>query len=117
MMQLAAAGSSVWDVLWYRPVPATPVDPGPRRKLWPNAPRWRRCEPSWTEPAATFLLKGGSPSYNHAQADLGSFVLDRAGGALGDRPGQRQLQPAGYFDGRADDGGSTATAPRGTTPW
>jgi hypothetical protein len=35
---------------------------------------------SWTDPNATFLgLKAGSPSANHGQMDLGSFVLDSDG--------------------------------------
>ena len=35
---------------------------------------------SWTDPAATFVgFKGGSPSANHGQMDIGSFVLDADG--------------------------------------
>jgi len=35
---------------------------------------------SWTDPNATFIgLKGGSPSANHGQMDIGSFVLDADG--------------------------------------
>ena len=35
---------------------------------------------SWTDPDATFIgLKGGSPSDNHGQMDIGSFVLDAHG--------------------------------------
>lgn len=35
---------------------------------------------SWTDPDATFVgLKGGSPSDNHGQMDIGSFVLDAQG--------------------------------------
>jgi hypothetical protein len=35
---------------------------------------------SWTDPHATFIgFKGGSPSANHGQMDIGSFVLDADG--------------------------------------
>ena len=35
---------------------------------------------SWTDPEATFVgFKGGSPSANHGQMDVGSFVLDADG--------------------------------------
>jgi hypothetical protein len=35
---------------------------------------------SWTDPHATFVgFKGGSPSANHGQMDIGSFVLDADG--------------------------------------
>ena len=35
---------------------------------------------SWTDPRATFVgFKGGSPSANHGQMDIGSFVLDADG--------------------------------------
>ncbi|MFW6169184.1 MAG: heparinase II/III domain-containing protein [Planctomycetota bacterium] len=35
---------------------------------------------SWTDPDATFVgFKGGSPSANHGQMDIGSFVLDADG--------------------------------------
>jgi hypothetical protein len=35
---------------------------------------------SWTDPNATYVgLKGGSPSANHGQMDIGSFVLDSDG--------------------------------------
>lgn len=35
---------------------------------------------SWTDPQATFVgFKGGSPSANHGQMDIGSFVLDADG--------------------------------------
>jgi len=35
---------------------------------------------SWTDPGATFVgFKGGSPSANHGQMDIGSFVLDADG--------------------------------------
>jgi hypothetical protein len=35
---------------------------------------------SWTDPKATFVgFKGGSPSANHGQMDIGSFVLDADG--------------------------------------
>jgi hypothetical protein len=35
---------------------------------------------SWTDPNATFVgFKGGSPSANHGQMDIGSFVLDADG--------------------------------------
>lgn len=35
---------------------------------------------SWTDPNATYIgLKGGSPSANHGQMDIGSFVLDADG--------------------------------------
>jgi hypothetical protein len=35
---------------------------------------------SWTNPQATFVgVKGGSPSANHGQMDIGSFVLDADG--------------------------------------
>jgi hypothetical protein len=35
---------------------------------------------SWTDPDATYIgLKGGSPSANHGQMDIGSFVLDADG--------------------------------------
>jgi len=35
---------------------------------------------SWTDPDQTFVgLKGGSPSSNHGQMDIGSFVLDACG--------------------------------------
>lgn len=35
---------------------------------------------SWTDPAATYVgLKAGSPSANHGQMDVGSFVLDSDG--------------------------------------
>jgi hypothetical protein len=35
---------------------------------------------SWTDPDLTFVgLKGGSPSANHGQMDIGSFVLDACG--------------------------------------
>lgn len=35
---------------------------------------------SWTDPRAVFVgLKGGSPSANHGQMDVGSFVLDADG--------------------------------------
>lgn len=35
---------------------------------------------SWTDPGATYVgLKGGSPSANHGQMDIGSFVLDADG--------------------------------------
>jgi hypothetical protein len=35
---------------------------------------------SWTDPDATFIgFKGGSPSANHGQMDIGSFVLDADG--------------------------------------
>lgn len=102
MLQLAAAApnKSVWDVLWYRPLPSAPADPGPRCRHWPGA-QVATLRTSWTDPNATFLaLKGGSPSYNHAQADLGSFVLDRDGVRWAIDLGSDNYNLPGYFDGR-----------------
>ncbi|MDH3584949.1 MAG: heparinase II/III-family protein, partial [Phycisphaerae bacterium] len=93
------AGPVGLDLLWHLPRPLTKrLAPLPRIRVWKQVAAGS-IRSSWTDPLATYVaFKGGSPRFNHAQADLGSFVLD----ALGQRwiadLGPDDYNLPGYFD-------------------
>ncbi len=85
------------DLLWHR-------EPSAKGSPLPTNLYWRGLEAatlrsSWTDPGAFFVaFKAGSPRINHAQADLGSFVLDALGERWAHDLGPDNYNLPGYFD-------------------
>ena len=86
---------SALDLLWY-----DPAGTGPKAAGLPLDKYFRGAEVAvmrseWENPQALFVgFKAGDNKANHSHLDVGSFVFDAAGCALGDGPGCGQLQPA-----------------------
>ena len=83
------------DLIWYQRDAKPPQPP-----QWPldtifSSVQCAFSRSSWDDPNAVFLaVKGGDNKVPHAHLDLGSFVLDAGGRALGHRPRSGRLQPA-----------------------
>ena len=87
------------DLLW-RTQPPRDFDAGAQRRAmaWPAVEAFT-MRGSWTDPQTTFVgFKGGHPADNHAQADLGTFVLDAQGVRWAVDLGPDNYNLPGYFD-------------------
>lgn len=87
------------DLLWREPPPkGFDMDTAPRAMAWPVVEAF--CmRGRWTDKDATFVgFKAGHPADNHAQADLGSFVLDAEGVRWAVDLGPDNYNLPGYFD-------------------
>lgn len=91
--------SNALDLLW-RTVPPREfeVEKQQLAMAWP-AVEAMTMRGSWTDPNATFVgFKAGHPADNHAQADLGSFVVDALGVRWAVDLGPDNYNLPGYFD-------------------
>jgi hypothetical protein len=67
-------------LLWWQPAPQDAAIAMPLHWQGEGEVPITLHRSSWTDPHATFVgFKGGSPSANHGQMDIGSFVLDADG--------------------------------------
>lgn len=86
-----------FDLLFYH-TPRTAPAPLPTYRHWQRVDM-ATIRGSWDDPSATWVaFKGGRPDESHAQADLGSFVMDSLGHSWVVDMGRGSYNLPGYFD-------------------
>ncbi len=88
------------DLIWFRPTPSgnDTLSPRPLGNSWVG-PHVVAIRGSWTDPQTTFVaFKGGRPLDNHAQCDIGTFVLEARGVRWAIDLGRDDYNLPGYFN-------------------